>query len=102
MAQLVKHRTPDLGSGHDIKVREIKPGIELHADSQSLFGILSLPLSLSLSPSHMCALSLKINKHLEKNKIFKIIQVKMNDLWGINKCFKIRGRGFLSFFLFLW
>ena len=33
MAQLVKHLTLDLSSGHDLLVREIKPQVGFYADS---------------------------------------------------------------------
>ena len=46
MAQLVKHLTLDFGSGHKLEVREMEPHVGLCANSQSLFGILSLLLSV--------------------------------------------------------
>ena len=54
MAQLVKHGTLRVGSGHDLTVRGLEPQIGLCTDrGQSLHGTLSLPLpgsfSLSLS-----------------------------------------------------
>ena len=49
MAQSVKHPTIDCGSGHDLPVCEFKARIGLSA--QSLFGILSLLLSLTLPHS---------------------------------------------------
>ena len=56
MAQLVKHPTPEFGSGHVPTVREMEPHIMLCADSmEPAWDSLSLPLSLPL-PS-MCALS---------------------------------------------
>ena len=62
MAQLVKHLTLDLGSGHDLRVHEFKPHIAgLCADSaESAWDSLSLPLSVF--PPHVRAYSLKINK----------------------------------------
>ena len=63
MAQSVKHLTLDFNSGHDLMVGETGPYIALCTDSllTSLFGILSLPLSLPLP----CLCSpLKINKTL--------------------------------------
>ena len=52
MAQLVKHPTLDLSSGHDLMVREVEPPVQLCADRVELaWGSLplSLPLLLSLS-----------------------------------------------------
>ena len=52
VAQLVKQRTLDFGSGDDLTVREIKPRVRLRADGvQSLLLILSLLLSLPLPRS---------------------------------------------------
>ena len=61
MAHLVKPLTLDLGSGHDLPVREIEPRVRLCADSvdpawDSLSGSLSAPSPLVLSLP--CALSL--------------------------------------------
>ena len=63
MGQPVKHLTLDFGSGHDLTVHEMKPHIELCADSgEPVWNYVSaLPTLLSLM--HACALSLKINKH---------------------------------------
>ena len=47
VVQSIKHLTLDFGSGHDLMVHEIEPHIRLCADS--LLGILSLSLSLTLS-----------------------------------------------------
>ena len=56
MAQLVKHLTLSFGSGHDLRVHEIKPCVGLCADSEdpawdslsrSLCAFLALSLSLS-------------------------------------------------------
>ena len=69
MAQSVKCPTLDLGSGHDLTVREFKPRIGLCADgAESAWD----SVSPSLSPSPACALSLKINKLKKKN--FKNLQ----------------------------
>ena len=58
-AQLVKHLTLDLGSGHELTVRELAPRVGLCADSaepawDSLLPLLSAPPPLPFS--------LKINK----------------------------------------
>ena len=55
VAQLVKHPTLDLGSGHDLMVFEIEPRVTLCADSaEPAWDSLSFPLSalplLVLSP----------------------------------------------------
>ena len=50
VVQLVKHPTPDFGSGHDLMVHEFEPYVGLCADSSqpgTCFG-LCLPLSLPL------------------------------------------------------
>ena len=49
MAQSVKRPTLDLGSGHDLTVHEIGPHVGLCTDGQSLLGILSPSLSVSLN-----------------------------------------------------
>ena len=54
MAQLVKCLTPDLGSGHDLTVCDIKPHVGLCTDSVE-------PAWDSLSPFLFDSLSLKIN-----------------------------------------
>ena len=64
MAQSVERLTFDFGSGHDLRVVELRPALGSVLMAWILLGILSLPLSLSLSCS--CFLSLKINKHLKK------------------------------------
>ena len=63
MVQLVKHRTLDLSSGHDLTICEFEP-LHRALTAQSLLGILSHPLSLSLSVSPLLSrvLSLKITK----------------------------------------
>ena len=48
MAQLVKHPTLDLGSGHDLTVCELSPVSGSALRVWTLLGILSLPLSLSV------------------------------------------------------
>ena len=64
MAQSVKHPNLDFGSGHDLTVCEIDPCIGLCVESVE-------PVwdSLSLSPTHILCLSLKINIFLNKIKI---------------------------------
>ena len=57
-----KYLTLDFGSGHDPAVIEIEPHVRLCADSRSLFGILSLLLSLSFPSSRIHTFSLEINK----------------------------------------
>ena len=56
VAHSVKHRTLDLGSGHDLTVRGIEPQVALCADTagsawDSLSLLLSLPLPCSLGLS---------------------------------------------------
>ena len=51
MAQWVKPRTLDFGSGHDLTIRGIEPCVGLCAGSTEPAGIFSLSLSLSLSLS---------------------------------------------------
>ena len=58
MAQLGQQPTLDLGSGHELTVSGTEPHMELCTDQEPL-EILSLPLSLSASPSLLRALSLK-------------------------------------------
>ena len=48
MAQLVKRPTLDFGSGHDLMVHGFKPCLSPVLSVQSLLGVLSLSLSLSL------------------------------------------------------
>ena len=60
MLQSVKPLTLDLSSGHNLMVREIEPHVGLCTEAGSLFGILSLPLSLPLPCSSVLSLSLKI------------------------------------------
>ena len=53
MAQLVKRLTLDLGSGHDLAVREFEPCVGLCTDSTDrAWDSLSLSLSLPLPLSH--------------------------------------------------
>ena len=66
MAQLIKGPTLDFSSGHDLMVHEIDPCIGLCADGTKLgWDSLSAPPPLS---THVCALSLKINKINLKKK----------------------------------
>ena len=69
--QLVKRQTLDFGSGHDLTVCkfephvmishfEFEPRVGLCTNAQSLLGILSLPVSLSLPLP--CSHSLSQNK----------------------------------------
>ena len=51
VAQSIKRLTLNFSSGRELRVCKIEPFIGLCADSQSLLGILSLPLLLSLSLS---------------------------------------------------
>ena len=62
VAQSVKRLTLDLGSGRDLTVHQFKPGAGLCADSTEPAWD---SLSLSLCPSHACALS----QNKLKNKI---------------------------------
>ena len=62
VARWVKPLTLDLSSGHDLMVCEFEPHIGLHAEEQSLLGILSLPLSLAPLPLALCVSLSKINK----------------------------------------
>ena len=70
MVQSVKHLTLDLGSGHDLTIREVEPRLGLCANTVltagNLLGVLSLPLSLPLPCLHTVSLSLKINNNLKK------------------------------------
>ena len=63
MAQSVKHLTLDFGSDHDLEVRFVRlsPEAGFVLTAQSLLGIVSLSLSLSLYPSLALSLS-KINR----------------------------------------
>ena len=64
VAQSVKHLTLDVDSGHDLEVRGFEPQVGLCADSvEPAQDSLSPSLSLCLSPSCLCflSLSLKIN-----------------------------------------
>ena len=49
LGDAVKCPTLDLGSGHNLVVWEIKPSVSSALTAQGLLGLLSLPLSLSLS-----------------------------------------------------
>ena len=62
VAQLVRHMTLVLGSGHDLLVCEIEPMLDSALTVQTLLGILSLCPSSALSLSLSLSLSLKINK----------------------------------------
>ena len=64
VVQLVKRPTLDFGSGHDLTV----VGPSLVSDSVCL---LSLPLSLCPSPTHVCALSISLSQN--KSISFKIL-----------------------------
>ena len=64
MAQLVKHPTVDLGSGHDLMGHEIESHIGLYADVVEPAWD-SLSPSLTLPHSHMFFLSFNIN--IKKN-----------------------------------
>ena len=59
MAYSVKRPTLDFGSGRDLEVRGLEPHVGLCADSEEAAWD---SLSLSLCPSHMLSVSLKINK----------------------------------------
>ena len=70
-AQSVEHPTLDFGSGHDLAVGEFKPHVRLCLTAQSLLGILSLLLPLSLCPSPAFVLSHNI----------KTLKKKINIRW---------------------
>ena len=70
MAQSVQCPTADFGSGHDLTVPELEPGIRLHADSTEPAWD-SLSPSVSLPPPMSLSLPLKI-KHT---------QVRERGLW---------------------
>ena len=80
MAQLVKHLTVDLSSGHDLTVREFEPHVGLCTDSSepgACFGF-CLPLSLSVPPLLTLCLSVSLSLSLSlKNK--KNIKKKLKD-----------------------
>ena len=60
MAQLAKHLTLDLGSGHDLAVHGFKPLIRLGTDgTEPAWGFLSPFLSLSAPPPLTLTLSQK-------------------------------------------
>ena len=59
VAQSVEHLTLDLDSGQDFTIHEIKPRVQLCADSMEPAWD-SLSLFIFLSPT--CSLSLKINE----------------------------------------
>ena len=63
MAQSVERLTLDLGSGHDLMVVRLSPELVSVRTVWSLLGILSL--SLSLCPSSVLSLPLKLNKHFK-------------------------------------
>ena len=60
MAQAVKCPILDFSSGHDLAVHEIKPHIELYANSTEAAWD-SLSLSLCPSLAHACDLSLPLS-----------------------------------------
>ena len=51
VAQSVECLTLDFGSGHDLMVHEIEPLVKLMLTAWRLLGIISLLLSLPLSPA---------------------------------------------------
>ena len=69
VAQLVKHPTPDFGSGHDLMVCEIEPYTEAVSTEPAWD---SLSPSLSPSPAHAGTFSLSVSLSLSlstsKNK----------------------------------
>ena len=80
VALLVKYPTLDLGSGHDLVVREIQPHVGLCTDSTEPAWD-SFSHSLCPSPStcapvgtymHARAFLLSLNKHLKINKCFTV------------------------------
>ena len=65
MAQSVKRLTLDLGSGHDLMIREFEPHFRLHADSaEPSWDSLSLPLSAP--PLLILSLSLSLSLSVSK------------------------------------
>ena len=76
VAHRVRRLTLDLGSGHDLTVREFKPRAGLCTDGVEPAWE---SVSLSLGPSPACALSLKINK-LEKN----LLKLYFRSVWNEN------------------
>ena len=63
VAQSVKRPTLALGSGHELAVHSASPALGSRLIARSLFGILFLPLSLSLPRScYLSLLSLSLNK----------------------------------------
>ena len=67
VAHQVKHPTLDLGSGHDLMVREIQPGAHLCTDSGEPAWDSFFPLSLSIyaprhAYAHMRTLALYLSK----------------------------------------
>ena len=73
LAQSVKHLTLDLGSGHDLTVREFKPHIGLHTDgAEPAWDSVSPPFCPSSACMCVHALSLKINKQTNKKLKKKI------------------------------
>ena len=61
VAQSVEHRTLDLGSGHDLAVRELEPRVHPWVLVSALTAGACLGYSLALSAPP--PLSLKMNKH---------------------------------------
>ena len=63
MAQLVKRPTLDFGSGHDPRAVGSSPASGSALTVRGLLGILSLPLSVSLSPARALSPSLSKQTH---------------------------------------
>ena len=63
-----------LGSGHDLMVREFEPHVGLCADSLEPGACFGLCVSFSLCPSPTCALSLYVSQNINVKKIKKKIQ----------------------------
>ena len=64
------------GSGHDLTVHEVKPGIGLCADSSGPEACFGFWVSLALCPSPACSLSLsKTLKIIMNNKIKKRAEI---------------------------
>ena len=78
VAQLVKHLTLDIGSGHNLIVCEIEPHVGLHTDNaQPAWD--SLSFSLNLTPACACSLSFKINIFFFLN-VSTILNISLEDL----------------------
>ena len=65
MAQSVKYPTLDFSSGHVLTIMRSSPASGLMLSTQSLLGILSLPLSL---PLPQLVLSLSQNKKINRKQ----------------------------------